>query len=100
MAWEDRNGRRYYYRKRREGRRVVSEYIGAGVAGELSAMLDAEDRSISRQDRAAWQATKQSADDLATQARRVEKFTKALTRAALMLSGYHAPSREWRKRRD
>lgn len=100
MAWEDRHGRRYYYRKRREGRRVVSEYIGTGLAGEFSAVMDAEGRAASRQDRAAWQATKQSADDLTAQARRVEKFTKALTRASLMLSGYHAPGREWRKRRE
>ena len=28
MAWEERNGNLYYYRKRREGNRVVSEYVG------------------------------------------------------------------------
>ena len=30
MAWEERNGKSYYYQKRREGDRVVSEYIGTG----------------------------------------------------------------------
>ena len=31
MAWEERNGNQYYYRKRRQGNRVVSEYVGKGA---------------------------------------------------------------------
>ena len=42
MGWEDRNGRRYYYRKRREGSRVVSEYYGAGPFAET---LSTEDQA-------------------------------------------------------
>jgi len=30
MGWEERRGRKYFYRKRRNGGRVVSEYLGAG----------------------------------------------------------------------
>ena len=51
MAWEDRNGRLYYYRKRREGKRVVSEYVGNGFAGMMAEELDGEDRQKAEQKR-------------------------------------------------
>jgi hypothetical protein len=44
MAWEERNGRMYYYRKRREGGRVVSEYVGAGIGAEAIATMDRIDQ--------------------------------------------------------
>jgi hypothetical protein len=100
MGWEDRNGKQYYYRKRRDGRRVVSEYIGCGFVGELAEDMDIVDRAENHQARELWRATKQSADTIASQARQVEKVTQAMTRAALMLSGYHTHKRQWRKRRD
>ncbi len=31
MPWESRGDNRYYYRKRREGRRVLSEYLAPGA---------------------------------------------------------------------
>ena len=34
MGWEIRGGKRYYYRKQREGGRVVSVYLGAGATAE------------------------------------------------------------------
>lgn len=40
MAWK--NG--YYYRNRREGDQVVSEYVGSGFAAELLAQLDEQER--------------------------------------------------------
>jgi hypothetical protein len=100
MGWEDRNGKRYYYRKRREGRRVVSEYIGSGFMGELAEDMDLVDRAENHQARQLWKTTKQSADAIASQARQVEKVTQAMTRALLLLSGYHVHKRQWRKRRD
>jgi hypothetical protein len=44
MAWEKRGNGLYYYRKRREGQRVISEYIGAGEFAQAIATLDALDR--------------------------------------------------------
>ena len=40
MGWEQRHGRRYYYRKSRQGRRVCSQYVGAGELPEALALLD------------------------------------------------------------
>jgi hypothetical protein len=97
MAWEDRNGRKYYYRKRRVGKRVISEYIGGGLAGELSALYAYEDKFKTDVQRAELTKAKEDAMKLDRQIREVERITKAMTRAVLLLSGYHAPRRQWRK---
>ena len=44
MAWEVRDGRRYYYRGTRREGRTVKQYIGRGPAAELAARLDARAR--------------------------------------------------------
>lgn len=36
MAWETRNGKRYYYRKQRIGNKVVSRYVGTGILAEIA----------------------------------------------------------------
>jgi hypothetical protein len=100
MAWEDRNGRHYYYRKRREGKRVISEYIGAGLAGQIAEIFDMEDRHETNYNRALFQGQKESAQTIADQVRQIEKFTRAMTRAVLLMSGYHAHKRQWRKYRN
>jgi len=97
MAWEDRNGGRYYYRKRREGERVISEYVGGGLAGELSALYDHEDKFKTDVQRAELMQAKEEATKLDGKIKEVERITKAMTRAVLLLSGYHAPRRQWRK---
>jgi hypothetical protein len=97
MAWEDRNGKRYYYRKRRVGKRVISEYMGGGLAGELSALYDLEDKFKTDVQRAELTKVKEDAVKLDGKIREVERITKAMTRAVLLLSGYHAPRRQWRR---
>lgn len=44
MGWERRGQKRYYYRTRRVGRRVVKDYVGSGDAAALAAQLDAWSR--------------------------------------------------------
>ena len=44
MAWEARGNKSYYYRKRRIGRRVVSEYVGSSETAELIAGMDVLDQ--------------------------------------------------------
>jgi hypothetical protein len=51
MAWEERNGRSYY-RKERNGGRVRSVYVGAGVMGRGLALLDGLDRAEAEERRA------------------------------------------------
>ncbi len=53
MGWEDRGGNRYYYRKRWEGGRCISEYLGAGATAELLSACEAYRRAEAAQQRQA-----------------------------------------------
>ena len=97
MGWEDRNGNAYYYRKCREGKRVVSEYIGGGLVGQIADALDREERSENGQERASWLQHRTDAHALDIQIANIERMTQAIMRAGLLLAGYHAPKRQWRK---
>jgi len=99
MGWEDRRGKKYYYRKRRIGGRVVSQYLGAGPAAEAASALDEltrqaqeEKRDLFRQERERQRAIDQEVD-------RVCLLTRHLIYAALLLNGYHMHRGEWRRRR-
>ena len=96
MAWEERNGHKYFYRKQREGNRVISEYIGDGVVAELYAQACQEkEKSIQRERERRREITATNAQ--------VDDICKALNnavRAWLLALGYHQHKREWRKRRN
>ena len=96
MAWEQRNNlQRYYYRKRRIGGRVYSEYIGSGPVAEMYAYLDRLEREeIHERRRERLRIVEQDHDiDEALD------LSIALTRAALLLAGYHNHKGEWVRRR-
>lgn len=100
MAWEDRKGRLYYYRKRREGKRVISEYVGAGLAGQIAEVFDMEERHEANYNRAVFLGQRESLQLIAEQARHIETITQAMTRAVFLMAGYHAHKRQWRKHRN
>src|SRR5262245_8130442 len=100
MGWKTINGRQYYYRSRREGGRVTTEYCGCGYPAGLFAQLDEIDRRDrllqqldAKAERDEWRQIDEALDDLVAAARRAA--SEALTAA-----GYHRHHRgEWRKRR-
>ncbi len=93
MAWETRNGQRYYYRKRREGKRVVSEYQGRAEVAELSAQCDA----YARQRREAERAEAEALDRMLAE---LSSLLRLLTHATLIANGYHTHKGQWRRKRD
>jgi hypothetical protein len=99
--WETRNGKgQYYIRPRREGGRIVREYIGAGIWGEYWAAQDAEARS-ERAERAAALSTE--VDKLVELDKLVAAYAatvELVAREALVAAGYRRHERgEWRKTR-
>ena len=96
MAWEERNGHQYYYLKRREGDRVISEYIGSGLAAELYAkacLKNEESIQRERERRREMTAISAQVDDIC-------KTLNNAVRAWLLALGYHQHKRQWRKRRN
>ena len=97
MGWETRGNGSYYYRKVRDGGRVVSEYIGAGVLAEALADLDADTRADVAAARAAWSKTVQAERRHDAVLAEAEATARALTSAVLIAEGYHTHRRQWRK---
>lgn len=100
MAWETRErGGRYYYRKEREGGRVRSVYVGAGLFGQSAALLAEMERKNRELERAAFrrEIEKQEAVDACID--EIGELLEQLMTAALIASGYHQHKRQWRRRR-
>lgn len=95
MAWK--NG--YYYRNRRVGKRVISEYVGAGYPAMLCAQLDEHERAKASTERAAWQAEMAEQDAIDQEIDAIGNQLQALVKATLLVAGYHTHKREWRKQR-
>lgn len=100
MAWEERGGRRYYYRKVRRGGRVFSVYEGGGLSGTLSEAQATREREGKAQAREALRrelAREDAIDALIDSAWAVARRAEA---AALEAAGYHLHNRQWRLRRN
>ena len=95
-----RDKRGYYYRKKREGGRVVSEYLGSGEAAELALVQDALDAEEHRAQRAeiAAQVEQWKGEDKTTKA--AFDLVSQVLGVAFESAGYWQHARgEWRKRR-
>ena len=101
MAWETRNDRgRYYTRSRREGGRVVREYVGCGHKGELAAAADAARRAEREAERAAILSERERAQAIDAELASLHRTVDLLARGALLAAGFERHKRQWRKRRD
>ena len=91
---------RYYYRSKREGQHVRTEYLGTGVLALAIAVLDVEERERQGQERAAVRAEQEAQRTVDRKIDEEGDLVKALTQAALIANGYHKHKGQWRKRRD
>ncbi len=99
MAWEQRRGHAYYYRKTREGGRVRSEYVGSGIVAQICAGGDDDKRRDRAAKRAADRATRQAEAEIDRQLADAESTLAALTHATLYAAGCHRHNGQWRKKR-
>lgn len=100
MGWEQRNGRSYYYRKRRHGDRVVSEYVGSGTLAAICAQTDAASRQEQENERKARQQEREEEARVDTAIAEAEATLKTLTECSLFAAGFHKHKGQWRKRRN
>jgi hypothetical protein len=98
MGWERRGNRQHFYTARREGGRVVKEYVPVAVA-PLAAQLAAEQRAERDAERAAAARARADLDDLAAALDPVVELADLAHRAAMLAAGYHDHKGQWRRRR-
>ena len=101
MAWEKRErGGPYYTRSRKVDGRVVREYVGGGILGEIAARMDAHERRQREEAATFWREEREHLEALDGLMEELWEAAEVLSRAALLASGYHQHKRgEWRKKR-
>lgn len=100
MAWVARRGRKYYYRSRKVGKKVVKQYLGGGLAAEIAARQDAEVRERRRRAKnevSQMAATLRDADELLGE---LDRGVELLVAAELLAAGFHRHGTVWRRRRE
>lgn len=101
MGFERRGNRIYYYKKEREGDRVVSRYVGSGETASLFAQLDELYKDEKDFKRYEEQQRKAEAERFEKELSEIEETFDNLITGFLLANGYHqTSSREWRKKRN
>ena len=100
MGWEVRRGRLYYYRSMREGKRVRKEYAGGGTLGQLAAQIDELERLQRKEEEASWREERERLQRSAGFLQELEEAAEILTRAELLVAGFHKRKGEWRRIRE
>ncbi len=100
MGWEERRGRSYYYRSVRRGKHVRKEYVGGGAFGQLLAQIDELERLQRKEEEASWREEWEHLQQNAGFLRELEEAAEILTRAQLLVAGFHKRKGEWRRKRE
>ncbi|MDQ3713823.1 MAG: hypothetical protein M3388_16605 [Acidobacteriota bacterium] len=101
MALEKRNGNYYYYKKEREGSRVLSRYYGKGELSGIVAQLDQLEREEREFKAAKTRFEREKVEEIDQELSEIERNSKSLTRLHLESKGfYQTASREWRHRKQ
>ena len=99
--WERRErGGLYYTRSRKVNGRVVREYVGGGMLGQLAARIDAQERRRREEERASRRDERERIEALEAPVAELCEAAEILARATLVAGGYRQHNRgEWRKQR-
>lgn len=100
MSWETRGNNRYYYRRRKVGGQIETEYIGNGFVADFIARQDEIDRQRRAAAAAEWQALEEDETETAAAIAAVDDLVKTLTAGVLLANDYHTHRRQWRKLSD
>ena len=101
MGWEKRErGGRYYTRSRKVGGRVVREYVGGGLIGELAARLDEIERERREVEAARVQPQRERVEALIAPVVELDEAAEVLCHAELVASRYRRYQGKWRRMRE
>ena len=100
MALEYRNGKPYYYRKIRRGKKVISEYVGSGDVAKLNAQLDKTKVFIKKFNKLQIANIEAEHEREDKELNQLEKQIKESLNQVAISNGYHQHKRQWRKKRQ
>lgn len=101
MALEKRNGNYYYYKKEREGNRVVSKYYGKGKLASLVAQMDEMEREEKEFEAEKQKKNLRKLEQIDRDLSEIERNIKVFVESYLTDKGfYKTSSREWRYRKQ
>ncbi len=97
MALEKRNGNYYYYKKERDGNRVVSKYYGKGELASLIAQMDEIERYEKAEKAELQRKNKEEIEKIDRELSNLgQEIRKLIENVLLNLGFYKTRSREWR----
>lgn len=97
MALEKRGSNYYYYKKEREGNRVLSKYYGKGELAGLVAQMDEIEREKKHLETLQNLRFRQETEQIDKEIDRFEsEVADLITKTLLSLRFYKTTSREWR----
>src|SRR5215207_1521221 len=100
MGWENRErGGRYYTRSRKVDGRVVREYVGSGLIGELAARFDEAEREKRKIDAARARLERVRVEALVAPVVELCEVAKVLCHATFVDGGYRRYQGKWRRKR-
>ena len=93
------NGKLYYYKKKRVGSKVVSEYQGGGELVPILQHIEARERAEREAERERLKAERMSIAEIDKQIDEFSRMVDTLMAAELISKGFHQHKRQWRRRR-
>jgi hypothetical protein len=99
MSWQKRRNTNYFYRSRREGKRVVADYFGAGPTAHVQAEMDARDRAEEKAQRDRTTAIRQQFQEADAPFNQFSQAMHLLEQAVLLSEGFYQHDRgSWQRR--
>ena len=99
MGWEHRGNSNYYYRKKRIGQRVISEYMGTGSLADLYSDMDTQFVLNGVSLESSRLSSGMEARNLEAELEHLDEIIYGLVWATLLVSGYRSHKGQWRKAR-